>query len=111
MQSGQASTTFYFKVGQKLFQNEAKIKISNWGKVYFKIGQLFRSGVKNISKWCSYFRVASSNISKWDIIIPPFDLLCKSVCFRNISRNFPVVLYEIDYLKLKPELKAKYQML
>ena len=43
------STTFFFKVGQALFQN----------------GQIFKSGAKVISKWGSYFKVGENVISKW----------------------------------------------
>ena len=55
-QSGTASATFYFKVGQGLFQGGAETVISKyvnvfqcgskWGKSYFKVGQLRQSGEK-----------------------------------------------------------------
>ena len=38
-QSGAASTTFHFKVGQALFQSVAETIISKWSKVYFEVGQ------------------------------------------------------------------------
>ena len=60
-QSGAASATFYFKVGQGLFQGGAETVISKyvnvfqcgskWGKSYFKVGKNF------ISKRGSYFKV------------------------------------------------------
>ena len=43
-QKGAASTTFYFKVGQRQFFQSGSMFISKWGKI------LFRSGAV-ISKW------------------------------------------------------------
>ena len=37
-QSGADSTTFYFKVGQVLFQSGAETVISKWVIVYVKVG-------------------------------------------------------------------------
>ena len=65
-QSGAASKTFYFKVGQRqLFQSESML-ISKWGKSYFIVEQLFQSGAK------CYFIVeqlfqSGAIISKWGI--------------------------------------------
>ena len=64
-QSRGASTTFYFKVRQALFQSGADAVISNWVSLYFKVGELFQSGTKVISKWGSYFKVRQNVISKW----------------------------------------------
>ena len=57
-QSGEASTTFYFKVGQALFQRRGKdsyFKVGQClfqsGAIYFKVGQLLQSGAK------CYFKV------------------------------------------------------
>ena len=62
-QSGAASTTFYFKVGQALFQSGAETVISKWVNVYFKVGQkLFQSGAV-ISKWGNYFKVGHNTCS------------------------------------------------
>ena len=50
-QSEAASTTFYFKLGQALFQKGADTVISKWVKVCFKVEQkLFQSGAI-ISEW------------------------------------------------------------
>ena len=45
-QSRAASTTFYFKVGQALFQSVADAVISNCVSLYFKVGQLLQSEAK-----------------------------------------------------------------
>ena len=67
LQSGVVLLTFCFKVGQTLFQSGAEIIISSYGKVILKVGQLFESRVKVISKRDSYFRVGQAAISKWHI--------------------------------------------
>ena len=64
LQSGTASTTFYFKMGQTLFQTGVAISISKRGKAYFKEGQkLFQSGVV-ISKWGKLLFQSGAIISK-----------------------------------------------
>ena len=85
-QSGLASTTFYFKVGQALFQSGAGAVLSKWVNVYFKVGQLFQSGAKVISKWGSYFKVGQNVISKWDITI-----LCMGTWQKTLLPNLNTV--------------------
>ena len=59
-QNGTASTTFYFKVGQALFQKGA-------GTVYFKVGQLFQVAQNVISKCGTYFKVGRN--TKFKLLI------------------------------------------
>ena len=40
--------------------------ISKWGKVYFKMGQLFQSGKQGSSKWGKLLFQSGVAISKWD---------------------------------------------
>ena len=64
-QSGAASKTFYFKVGQAIFQSGAETVISKWVNAYFKVGQkLFHSGAV-ISKWGKMLFHSGAVISKW----------------------------------------------
>ena len=58
-QSGANLTTFYFKVGQVLFQKGIDTGNSKWEKVYFKVGQLLQSGKNFFSKCGSYFKVGN----------------------------------------------------
>ena len=63
LQSEAASTNFYFKVGQSLFQNEAGISsrervTSVWGKLLFQGGAV-------ISKKENYFKVGHNTYLCW----------------------------------------------
>ena len=77
-QSRAASTTFYFKVGQAIFQSVADAVISNWVSLYFKVGQkLFQSGAVT-SKWGKMLFQRGEVISKrgnylkWGITLVAF---------------------------------------
>ena len=103
-QSGAASKTFYFKVGQAIFQSGAETVISKWVNAYFKVGQkLFQSGAVTskwgkmlfhsgavISKWGNYFKVGHnaslSQRSFKEILILP--------CYFRFSSSF-IVLYHL----------------
>ena len=79
-QSGADSTTFYFKVGQMLFQSGAETVISKWVTVYVKVGQnLFESGQLLPSGEKCFFKVgqlfqSGKIISKSSITLQSYDL-------------------------------------
>ena len=70
-QSEAASTTFYFKVEQALFQSGAKL-VSNWGNYFkkeqnlFQSGHLLQSGAKCYFKASQLFQ-SGAIISKWSM--------------------------------------------
>ena len=64
-QSGEASTTFYFKVGQKLFQNEVETVIWKWVTVYFKVEQKLFQSWAITSKWDKMLFQIRAVISTW----------------------------------------------
>ena len=64
-QSGEASTTFCFKVGQKLFQSEVETVISKWVTVYFELEQKLFQSWTITSKWDKMLFQIRAVISKW----------------------------------------------
>ena len=64
-QSGEASTTFFFKVGQKLFQNEVETVIWKWVTVYFKVEQKLFQSWAITSKWDKMLFQIRAVISTW----------------------------------------------
>ena len=64
-QSREASTTFYFKVGPKLFQSEVETVIWKWVTVYFKVEQKLFQSWAITSKWDKMLFQIRAVISKW----------------------------------------------
>ena len=64
-QSGEASTTFYFKVEPKLFQSEVETVIWKWVTVYFKVEQKLFQSWAITSKWDKMLFQIRAVISKW----------------------------------------------
>ena len=63
-------TTFYFKVGQALFQNGARTVTSKWVKVYFKVGQKLFQNRTVTARRGEMLLQSGTVISKWGTTIP-----------------------------------------
>ena len=51
---------FYCKLGQMLLKNWDSLIITNWGKCYYKLGQVLQIRAIVITKWGSYYKLGQN---------------------------------------------------
>ena len=84
-QKGAASTTFYFKVGQRQLFQSGSMFISKWGKRYFKVGQNF------ISKWGITDVIISISVLKFEKTQQNMDIfLCGEEKMKKACVIYPL---------------------